>query len=109
MHIAHVRREPSLLEPLNHDKERSDGGVRIHGMERTVSSNIFVRVSHPTIKLNVRRVTNCRVNSDHRRITAYHFSEDAMFKLSPSDNASIMELNILTAYLLRTLVVWNPS
>ena len=73
MHIAHVRREPSLLESLNQDKERSNSRVRIPSMERTVSSNIPARVSHPTIKSDVCRVTNLRVNSDHRRITAYLF------------------------------------
>ena len=97
MHIAHGRREPSLLESLNQDKERSNGRVRIPGMERTISSNTFVRVSHLTIKSNVCRVTNRRANSDHRRITVYLFSEDAMFKPSSSDNAGMTELNILTA------------
>jgi len=72
-HIAHVRREPSLLESLSQDKERSNGRVRIPGMGRTISSNIPARVAHPMIKSNVCRVINLRVNSDHRRITAYLF------------------------------------
>jgi len=73
MHIAHVRREPSLLESLSQDKERSNGIVHIPGMERTINSNIPARVSHPAIKSNVCRVINRRVNSDHHRITAYLF------------------------------------
>ena len=73
MHITHVRREPSLLESLNQDKGRSNGRVRIPGVERTISSNIPVRVSHPMIKSDVCRITNLRVNSDHRRVTAYLF------------------------------------
>ena len=73
VHIAHIRREPSLLESLSQDKEWSNGRVRIPGMERTISSNIPARVSHPTIKSNVCRVINRRVNSDHPRITAYPF------------------------------------
>ena len=58
MHIAHVRREPSLLESLSQDKERSNGRVRIPSMERTISLNIPARISHPTIKSNVCRLAN---------------------------------------------------
>lgn len=97
MHIAHVRREPSLLESLNQDKERSNGRDAFlvwGGPSARISPREFriLRLNRTYVELQIFESIVTTVGLQHT-----FFSEDTMFKPSLSGSASMMELNILTA------------